>query len=227
MSDGLPVVLVDLDGTVLRSSAGRHAMLGAVAEVAGRPVDDMDRATFTGRTDAWIAAELLRRAGHPGDPEGVRRVHARYLELLEEHLLSRGCRATPGARALGFALRDAAADGRCHAHYLLTGNLREGARRKLAAAGLDDVFPVEGAFGDRHEDRAHVAAEAAGMAPAGARPVVLGDAPADLVAGRAIGARVVLVATGPVPAGDLRALSPDALLDDLSDTAAALAVLFG
>ena len=82
MSDGLPVVLVDLDGTVLRSSAGRHAMLGAVADVAGRPVDDMDRATFTGRTDAWIAAELLRRAGHPADPAGVSRVHARYLELL-------------------------------------------------------------------------------------------------------------------------------------------------
>ena len=69
--------------------------------------------------------------------------------------------------------------------------------------------------------------ESARRSPAGTGPVVLGDAPADLVAGRAIGARVVLVATGPVPAGDLRALSPDALLDDLSDTAAALAVLFG
>jgi phosphoglycolate phosphatase-like HAD superfamily hydrolase len=202
-------------------------MLAAVAEVAGRPTDDMDRDTFTGRTDAWIAAELLRRAGHPGDPEGVRAVHGRYLAHLAEGLAARGCRATPGARDLGLALRDAARAGRCHEHYLLTGNLREGARRKLAAAGLADVFPAVGAFGDLHEDRVHVAEDAARMAPPGARPVVLGDAPADLRAGRAIGARVVLVATGPVPADELGSLGPDALLDDLSDTAAALAALLG
>jgi phosphoglycolate phosphatase-like HAD superfamily hydrolase len=220
-------VLVDLDGTVLRCGAGRHAMLGAVAEVAGRPTDDADRDTFTGRTDAWIAGELLRRAGHPGDADGVARVHARYLELLALALGTRGCRATPGARALGLALQAAVAERRCHAPVLLTGNLREGARRKLAAAGLDDVYPSEGAFGDRHEDRIHVAQEAVRMVPADARPVVLGDAPADLRAGRAIGARVVLVATGPVPADALRSLGPDALLADLADTAAALAALLG
>ena len=55
---------------------------------------------------------------------------------------------------------------------------------------------------------------------------MLGDAPADVEAARAIGARVVLVATGPVPADALRAHAPDALLSDLCDTARVLEALF-
>jgi len=223
---GLPIVFVDLDGTVLRCRAGRRAMLDAVEDVAGRPASVADRATFTGRTDAFIAAELLRRAGHAADAEDVARVHARYLERLADELPVQGCFALPGAVELGRALADAARAGRCAPPLLLTGNLREGARRKLLAAGLLDVYGHAGAFGDRHEDRIDVAREAVGMA-GGARPVVIGDAPADLRAARAVGARCVLVATGPVPAGELAALDPDVLLDSLVDVDRALAALFG
>lgn len=219
-----PVVLVDLDGTVLRDRAGRRAMLGAVEDVAGRPASDADRTTFTGRTDAYIAAELLRRAGHEADAAGVARVHARYLERLAEGLPVHGCVALPGAAALGHALAAAAREGRCRAPLLLTGNLREGARRKLAAAGLLEVYGHAGAFGDRHEDRNDVAREAVAMA-GDARPVVIGDTPADLRAARAVGARCVLVATGPVPAAELAALGPDVLLDSLADVARALEAL--
>ena len=222
----LPVVLVDLDGTVLRDRAGRHAMLGAVEDVAGRPASDADRTSFTGCTDAWIAGELLRRAGHAGDRAGVERVHARYLERLAEGLPTRGCAALPGAHALGEALARAAAEGRCGTALLLTGNLREGARRKLEASGLDAVFRCEGAFGDRHDDRIDVAREATAMAP-GARHVIIGDAPADLRAARAVGARCVLVATGPVPAEELARLRPDVLLESLLDLERAMAALLG
>ncbi len=220
----LPVVLVDLDGTVLRDRAGRPAMLRAVAEVAGNETSDTDRSTFTGRTDAWIAAELLRRAGHPGDRAGVLRVHLRYLELLAEGLPVRGCTAIPGALALAEALGAAARAGRCAPPLLLTGNLREGARRKLTAAGLHVALPLEGGFGDLHEDRADVARAAAALAPH-ARPVVIGDAPADVYAARAIGAKAVLVATGPVSADVLATHRPDALLHTLEDLDAALAAL--
>jgi len=222
----VPVVFVDLDGTVLRDRAGRRAMLGAVEDVAGRPAGDADRATFTGRTDAFIAAELLRRAGHPADPEGVARVHARYLERLAEGLAVHGCVALPGALELGHALAAAAREGRCKTPLLLTGNLREGARRKLEACRLLEVYGHAGAFGDRHVDRIDVAREALAMA-GDARPVVIGDAPADLRAARAVGARCVLVATGPVPADELAALHPDVLLDSLADVARALEALLG
>jgi phosphoglycolate phosphatase len=221
----LPVVLVDLDGTVLKDRAGRPSMLRAVREVAGRDASDDDRLSFAGRTDAWVARELLRRAGHAESPDAVRRVHARYLALLGEALARDGCVATPGALALGAALAERAASGRAAPPLLLTGNLREGARRKLAAAGLSDAFPLVGAFGDEREDRDDLARDAYAMAPACA-PVVLGDAPADVRAARAIGARVVVVATGPVPREALLAERPDALLDGLADTEEVLAALF-
>jgi len=222
--DRLPIVFVDLDGTVLRSRAGRLAMLQAAEDVAGRPSDDGDRMTFTGRTDAWIAGELLRRAGHRADRAAVERVHRRYLELLAEGLPDRGCVAIPGALALAEALQAAARAGRCAPPLLLTGNLREGARLKLRAAGLLPSLPVEGGFGDLHEDRADVARTAAALAPH-ARPVVIGDAPADVYAARAIGAKAVLVATGPVTADVLATHAPDALLHTLEDLDAALAAL--
>ena len=221
-----PLVLVDLDGTILRDRAGREAMLGAVAEVAGREVEDLDRHTFTGRTDAWIARELLRRAGHAADDDAVSRVHSRYLALWDALSPSRGCTALEGAHALGLALAAEAVRGRSLAPLLLTGNLREGARRKLRASGLDAEFPLEGAFGDRHEVRADLARAAVAMAPP-SRPVVLGDAPADVEAARAVGARVVIVATGPVPAERLAEFHPDALLPDLRDTERVLEALFG
>jgi phosphoglycolate phosphatase-like HAD superfamily hydrolase len=220
-------VLVDLDGTVLRDRAGRRAMLEAVEATAGRRPADPDRHTFTGRTDAWIARELLRRVGHSAGDDAVKDVHARYLERLAVHIAEAGCcTALPGASRLGLALREAAEAGRAAPHLLLTGNLREGARRKLAAAALLEAFPPVGAFGDEHEDRAHVAALAASLAPA-CRPVVLGDAPADVAAARAIGARAVLVTTGPTPVDELRAAGPDALLSSLDDTDAALDALLG
>jgi phosphoglycolate phosphatase-like HAD superfamily hydrolase len=226
VSAGRTLALVDLDGTVLRTSAGRRAMLRAAAEVAGRLPEDPDRTAFTGRTDAWIAAELLRRAGATPTPKAVRRLHDRYLAALAEELArdDRGS-ALPGAEALGLALLAAAAAGAAARPRLLTGNLREGARRKLEHARLLHAYPLEGGvFGDDCEDRPTLAARAVEDAD-DARPVVLGDAPADVAAARAIGARVVLVATGPVPRSTLVACGPDVLLDGLEDTAAVLAAL--
>ncbi len=239
---GLPVVFVDLDGTVLRDRfAGRRAMLRAVADEAGASPRDPDRATFTGRTDAWITRELLRRAlgsrpAGAGDLGGdldaeaecaaaVRRVQARYLAALAEELARSGCDALAGALDLGAALARAAAAGRCRVPLLLTGNLREAARLKLAAAGLSFAFPLEGAFGDEHEDRTQVARDAAALAP-GCRPVVLGAAPLDVADALAIGALPVLFGTGTITADVLAKHAPDAILSDLRDTEAVLEALF-
>jgi phosphoglycolate phosphatase len=51
--------------------------------------------------------------------------------------------------------------------------------------------------------------------------------PLDVAAGRAGGARVVAVATGPYRAGELRLTEADAVLDDLRDTEAALTAILG
>ena len=122
----------------------------------------------------------------------------------------------------------------CDAHDaitvgLLTGNLVVGAERKLKAAGVDPRrFPF-GAFGSDHEDRPTLAAIARTRAAAHLRQdidaaacVVIGDTPADVACGRAIGARTIAVATGNFALDELRACNPDALFSDLSNTSAVL-----
>jgi phosphoglycolate phosphatase len=51
---------------------------------------------------------------------------------------------------------------------------------------------------------------------------VIGDTPADVRCGRAIGANVLAVATGIYPAAELAAVGPDRLVADFSDAEAVL-----
>src|SRR5262249_18037177 len=103
---------------------------------------------------------------------------------------------------------------------LLTGNFSEGARLKLSHYGLYHHFRF-GGDGDDHLDRDDVA-RAAYLAVQGHHPDVhprhvwvIGDTPADIRCGRAIGARVLAVATGMYEANELRQHEPDILLNDL------------
>jgi phosphoglycolate phosphatase-like HAD superfamily hydrolase len=108
---------------------------------------------------------------------------------------------------------------------LLTGNLRDGARAKLTAVGIDfDIFRV-GAFGSDHEHRPELPAIARartrdelGIDVHGAAMVVIGDTPADLTCGESIGARAIGVATGRYTIDALLEHDPFAVFPDLSDT---------
>jgi phosphoglycolate phosphatase-like HAD superfamily hydrolase len=117
---------------------------------------------------------------------------------------------------------------------LLTGNLEPCARAKLAPLDANRHFPF-GAFGSDHEDRYRLPAlavararELTGREFAGKRVVIVGDSVHDVLCGRGLGVRAVAVATGRTPSRRLAAESPDALLDDFSQTEAALrAILEG
>ena len=108
---------------------------------------------------------------------------------------------------------------------LLTGNVPDGARIKLEHYGLYQHFAF-GGYGDRHGHRDEVARAALAAARAYApRPIaaervwVIGDTPLDIRCARAIGARVLAVATGVFTAAELATDKPDLLCADLSDTA--------
>jgi phosphoglycolate phosphatase-like HAD superfamily hydrolase len=64
-----------------------------------------------------------------------------------------------------------------------------------------------------------------GTAFPGAATVLVGDTPLDVAAGRAGGARVVVVATGPYRVDELESTGADAVLEDLRDTEAATAAI--
>jgi phosphoglycolate phosphatase len=114
---------------------------------------------------------------------------------------------------------------------LLTGNIETNAAVKVSAFGLERWLDFEvGAYGsDPHEERSELVAVARERAAAkygettGA--VLVGDTPLDVRAAQEAGARAVAVATGFADREALRASSPDAFLDDLTDTAAAVAAI--
>ena len=227
------LVLFDIDGTLVWTAGAGRAAIGKalLAEMgATGPIEDY---RFDGKTDPQIVVELLTAAGHPDakSPEHVEAVCRRYLELLRCEVEHRkdGFRVYPGIENLLVSLeeRDDTIMG------LLTGNLEEGARVKLKAAGIaPDRFRV-GAFGSDSAVRAKLPAIAAaraeplmGRMPGGDEIVIIGDTPADMTCGDGVGARTVGVATGRHSVSELLAVGGDTAFEDFSDTQAVLDAIY-
>ncbi len=224
-------VFFDIDGTLLHTAgAGRVALRSALEAVYGTS-GPLDGYVFHGKTDPQIVLELMRGAGL-AEKEIRQRLPAVwpvYLDALEYELSlrQRQGRITlfPGVAALlsGLERQSEVEVG------LLTGNIEQGARLKLAAAGLAVSFEL-GGYGSDSEDRAEVARLAVERSRArdgGVEPtvVVVGDTPADVACARAVRANAVAVATGRHGVGELEAAGADAVFEDLSDTAAVLACI--
>lgn len=217
-----PLVLWDIDGTLVATAPhGRDAFADAYEAVTGRAAEGL--VSMAGRTDLEIAHEILERHGI----EATDDLLERFGRELHASLRRRADRipvdghAKPGAAAAITAL----AREPDVVQSLLTGNIAPNALIKLEAFGLADHLDFEiGAYGSDHRMRPELVAIAVSKARAkhGGEfaPVLIGDTPLDIAAAKASGARAVAVATGPFGAGDLH--EADAVLEDLSDTAAAL-----
>jgi phosphoglycolate phosphatase len=219
--------LFDIDGTLLSSGgAGQAAMEAAFLAEFGleNPVEGL---TTAGRTDRAIAADLFAYFNLEHHEENHQRFVRAYLERLPAELARRRGLVLPGIRELLESLshRDDVSLG------LLTGNFCEGARIKLSHHALDHHFSY-GGYGDHHLDRDDVAREAlAEIRRLHANCVeldrvwIIGDTPADVRCGRAIGANVVAVSTGIYSRDVLRSVGPDYLVDDFSDPGRLLQLL--
>jgi len=226
------LILFDVDGTLLSArGAGRRALKRAFERVFGT-AGGFDQYDLRGKTDTRIVFEVLEGAGLPRD-----RVKERLDEFFEEY--ARGLVAEigdgrdvvtlPGIAPLVHRLGQA--DGLLLG--LLTGNIEEGARIKLAPTGLWPYFLV-GAFGSDHPDRRRLPSLAARRAQARVghafRPeevLVVGDTPLDIECARAFGAVAVAVATGQHTREELLAEGPDLFFDDFADVERAAALLSG
>ena len=216
----MTIVLWDIDGTLIRSGgAGKVAMESALRSAFGVK-EVFDTVAYSGRTDVAIVGDLLLAHNFPATDENRTKLRDAYLDGLPGYLKSAGGEILPGIRSIlgGLQRRDDVVQG------LLTGNVRRGARVKLDHFGLWDFFGP-GGFGDHYTDRNDVAREALAAAITHlGRPVtgseiwVIGDTPHDISCARAIGARVLAVATGWHSIAELEACRPDALFADLADT---------
>jgi phosphoglycolate phosphatase len=222
--------LFDVDGTLVTArGAGRLAIGHALASTYGTtgPIETYD---FRGKTDQKIVWDLMQGAGLDDRriADGLVACFEAYVGELQR-LIGDGSRVTtmPGVGELVRALsaRPDAVVG------LLTGNIEPGARVKLAATGLWDLFRV-GAFGSDDMDRRRLPAIACeralrvtGRRFAFEQVTIIGDTPLDVDCARACGAVAVAVATGFHPPADLQACAPDLFFTDFADVAGSIAAL--
>jgi phosphoglycolate phosphatase-like HAD superfamily hydrolase len=213
------LLLWDIDGTLITSGgAGDQALRRVVRERFGAD-DDFHDIEIAGRTDAGIAASILRKYQVDATPVNVTEFLEGYLTYLAELLPQTNGHVMPGV--LEILDRMHARPDRVLA--LLTGNLRRGAKLKLQRYGLWDYFEF-GAFADDHADRNELGAFARARAKekhsaefAAAQIDVIGDTGRDIACGKIFGARTIAVATGTWSRERLAEHNPDFLFDDLSD----------
>lgn len=224
------LVLFDIDGTLLRpNGAGALAMERALTEVFGTS-GLLRQISMVGVTDRSILDQAL--AGVGLSPADIQARWEPFTLALARHMVTavqeRQPAPCPGVPALldALAARDDVLLG------LVTGNLEATAPIKLQAVGIDAGLFRVGAFGSDHSDRNELPAIAARRARAlagqrfrGHSIIVIGDTPADVASGQAVGARTVAVATGLSPIEALQAAHPDELLPDFSDLERALAAI--
>lgn len=221
-----PLVLWDIDLTLIDARGLGHTWYRtALQAVTGLELVHVP--SFPGRTERAITLELLALHDLKATDEMVDRLHEELVAVAtrEAHLLPTHGHALPGAAAVLAALaRERVVQS------LVTGNLVEIARFKLAAFGLDTHLDFEiGGYGTVSEHRPELVLEAVRLANAkhgkDFSAVVIGDTPHDVDAALHHGALAIGVATGRSSVEELEDAGAHVVLEDLSDTEAVLSAI--
>ncbi|TAN39785.1 MAG: HAD family hydrolase [Nitrospirae bacterium] len=220
-------LLFDIDGTLIDSGgAGVRSLNSAFEEMFGRK-DAFARISMAGKTDLQILREGMISNSISYTEDAAGEFLALYTTHLRAGMKESGGRVKAGIRESLEALRlnDE------HILGLLTGNIEEGARIKLAHFGLSSYFEV-GAYGNDSEDRNRLLPvaldklyRARALSVEYRNCVVIGDTPRDVDCAKTYGAYSIAVATGPYTFDQLVRAGADRVFEDLSDTGEFLSVL--
>jgi phosphoglycolate phosphatase-like HAD superfamily hydrolase len=207
----LRLVLFDIDGTLIHTDGAGVKAFGKVFAMHFKIPDATKGVNFAGRTDTSIAREIFHLHGLEPSKENFTVFFEQYAFWLAHLLLESKGDIFPGVWRFIYELQRLPEPPLIG---LLTGNIRLGAEIKLRHFNLWEFFAT-GAFGDDHEDRREIAAIARergmrvlGRNLTGDEVLVIGDTPRDIDCGKAIGAKVLAVATGDSTLADLRAHQP-------------------
>jgi phosphoglycolate phosphatase-like HAD superfamily hydrolase len=214
------LVLFDVDGTLIRTGGAGVRAFAKVFALEFNARDGFERLKFAGRTDVSLLREFFGFHGIPATSENFQRFFDRYVFWLDHILRESEARVCPGVREFIVGLQGLR---RSPLLGLLTGNIRLGAEIKLRYLRLWEAFAT-GAFADDHEERGQIALIARQRASRilgedlrGEQVVVVGDTPHDIRCGRAIGAKVLAVATGACTLQELQGHGPDWAVNDLRE----------
>jgi len=213
------LVLFDIDGTLLHTGGvGIKAFARTFASEFGLH-EGTERLRFSGRTDVSLVREVFNLHQIEPSPGHFDRFFAAYVVWLREMIADCQGGACQGVLEFIQALESQLEPP---VIGLLTGNIKEGARIKLERFNLWEKFPF-GGFADDHEQRDQIAAvahrrgsERFGRPLRGEEVLVIGDTPLDIRCARAIGAKVLAVATGGALIEELAQHKPDWAVPDLS-----------
>lgn len=214
------LVLFDIDGTLVHTGGAGVKAFAKVFQTEFNAHDGFEKLKFAGRTDVSLVREFFDYHKIPATPENFDRFFERYVFWLDYILAHSHTEACPGVwdflKALN-KLRNPPLTG------LLTGNIRLGAEIKLRHFNLWKEFET-GAFADDSEERDQIAAVARergrrllGNGLRDDEVLVIGDTPLDIRCGRAIGAKVLGVATGGATLEELKRHQPDWAARDLHE----------
>ena len=212
------LVLFDIDGTLVHTGGAGVKAFAKVFETEFHARDGFEKLKFAGRTDVSLVREFFQYHGIAETAGNFERFFERYVFWLDYILNHSKTESCPGVwEFLGELkrLETVPLTG------LLTGNIRLGAEIKLRHFDLWREFET-GAFADDSEERDQIAAVARergrrllGNGLRDEEILVIGDTPLDIRCGRAIGARVLAVATGGATLEELKRHEPDWAVKDL------------
>jgi phosphoglycolate phosphatase-like HAD superfamily hydrolase len=213
------LVLFDIDGTLLHTGGVGIKAFARAFESEFEIPDGTARMKFSGRTDVSLVREVFTLHQVEPSPGNFERFFGAYVGWLRQMIVDCHGGACNGVLEFHQAVlnqTDPPLIG------LLTGNIKAGARIKLERFNLWEKFAF-GGFADDHEHRDKIAAvahqrggERFGRQLRGEEVLVIGDTPLDIRCARAIGAKVIAVATGGASLEELTQHQPDWAVPDLS-----------
>ncbi|MDQ2745844.1 MAG: HAD hydrolase-like protein [Acidobacteriota bacterium] len=232
----LKILLWDIDGTLLQStrSGGFKEYFAQALEKVYGTEGKISEVKAAGITDVQIVYQALKDDNFTIEsvvadlPEFMKAMCAEMRKYFDAH--EKVYEILPGAKEI---LRATAENPR-FANALLTGNVGCGAELKMKYIGIWDYFvDSPNAYGEISHERRDLAIKAGELFNERYdfqfKPeqfIVIGDTPHDITAARHFGAKVICVATGRgVEREDLISNKPDALIENLGDTAAVLEIL--
>ena len=214
----IKLILFDIDGTLIRSGGAGMKAFARAFETEFGLADGSEKLKFAGRTDVSLVREFFSHHGITPDATHFDRFFEKYLFWLNQLNVECQGEVCPGIHPF---LNELGMQASPPAVGLLTGNIRRGAEVKLRHYGLWGKFAF-GGFADDHEERDHIAAiakergeEVLRTKLRGEEVLVIGDTPLDIRCARAIGAKVLAVATGGSPLAELQEHKPDWAVEDM------------
>lgn len=213
MSEGAPILYLDLDGTLLDIREKYYRLHLRIASDLGR--EALPRATFWARKRRGLALEALL----PDWEEGALAEYSRrWLAEIELPTYTGFDRLVPGARE---ALTRLAPEF----DLVLVTLRRDGQelRRQLQRLGLAQLFSRLLVSGDHAGvEPTKVQLLSLTVPPDERQSVVVGDSEEDVRAARALGSPVIAVLTGIRDRAFLTTLSPDLIIESVAQLPAAL-----